>query len=149
MDVFPTVTRLCGGKLPAAPLDGIDMWPLLAGGQESIDRPPLLYFNDWNLQCARWKNWKLHVARHNTAAYAPAPAGGIHNFQLARPELYDLDKDPDESYDVAPDRPEIVSKIQAQISAAIITFPEAVRKAYAESKTRQSSPTMPAGSWPH
>ncbi|HMJ61675.1 MAG TPA: sulfatase-like hydrolase/transferase, partial [Bryobacteraceae bacterium] len=148
MDVFPTVTKLCGGKLPAAPLDGIDMWPLLAGGQESRDRPPLLYFNNWNLQCARWKNWKLHVARHNTAAYAPAPPGGIHNFQLARPELYDLDNDADESYDVAPERPEIVAKIQAQIAEAIATFPEPVQKAYADSKARQSSPAMPAGSWP-
>jgi arylsulfatase len=148
MDVFPTVTKLCGGKLPAAPLDGIDMWPLLAGGQQSADRAPLLYFNDWNLQCARWKNWKLHVARHNTAAYSPAPPGGIHNFQLARPELYDLNSDPDESYDVAPDRPEIVAKIQAQIAAAIPTFPEPVQKAYSDSKARQSSPTMPAGSWP-
>jgi len=148
MDVFPTVTKLCGGKLPAAPLDGVDMWPLLAGGQESGDRPPLLYFNDWNLQCARWKNWKLHVARHNTAQYAPAPPGGIHNFQLARPELYDLANDVDESYDVAPDRPEIVAKIQAQIAALMTTFPEPVQKAYADSKARQSSPTMPAGAWP-
>jgi arylsulfatase A len=148
MDVFPTVTKLCGGKLPAAPLDGIDMWPLLEGGQASIDRPPLLYFNGWNLQCARSKNWKLHVARHNVAAYSPAPPGGVHNFQLARPELYDLDNDPDESYDVAPEHPEIVSKMQAQIAQAIATFPELVQKAYADSKTRQSSPTMPAGSWP-
>src|SRR5690242_5932685 len=31
MDVFPTVTKLAGGKLPAAPLDGVDMWPLLTG----------------------------------------------------------------------------------------------------------------------
>lgn len=148
MDVFPTVTKLCGGKLPAAPLDGIDMWPLLAGGQESVDRPPLLYFNDWNLQCARWKNWKLHVARHNTAAYSPAPPGGIHNFELARPELYDLDNDADESYDVAAERPEIVLKIQAQIGQAITTFPAPVQKAYADSKARRSSPDMPAGSWP-
>jgi arylsulfatase A len=147
MDVFPTVTKLCNGKLPAAPLDGVDLWPLLMGGQESAERPPLLYFNDWNLQCARWKNWKLHVARHNTAAYTPAPPGGIHNFELTRPELYDLDNDPDESYDVAPDRPEIVSKIQARIAEAMGTFPEPVQKAYADSKARQTSPTMPTGSW--
>jgi arylsulfatase len=147
MDVFPTVTKLCNGALPSAPLDGVDMWPLLMGGQESTERPPLLYFNDWNLQCARWKNWKLHVARHNTAAYAPAPPGGIHNFELTRPELYDLDNDPDESYDVAPDRPEIVSKIQAQIAEALGTFPEPVQKAYADSKARQTSPSMPTGSW--
>jgi arylsulfatase len=148
MDVFPTVTKLCGGKLPAAPLDGVDMWPLLADGEHATDRPPLLYFNNWDLQCARWKNWKLHVARHNTAAYAPAPPGGVHNFQLTHPELYDLDNDPDESYDVAPERPEIVATIQTQIAKLISTFPEPVQKAYKDSKARPSAPTMPAGAWP-
>jgi len=148
MDVFPTVTKLCGGKLPAAPLDGVDMWPLLAGGEHTKDRPPLLYFNNWDLQCARWKNWKLHVARHSTAAYAPAPPGGIHNFQLTHPELYDLDNDPDESYDVAPERPEVVATIQTQIAKLISTFPDPVQKAYADSKARPSNPNMPVGAWP-
>ena len=148
MDIFPTVTKLCGGKLPEASLDGVDIWPQLTGAQQAAERPPLLYFNDWNLQCARWKNWKLHVARHNTAAYSPAPPGGIHNFQLARPELYDLDNDPDESYDVAPEHPEIVEKMQAQLASAIATFPEPVQKAYADSKARPSKADTPVGSWP-
>ena len=39
---------------------------------------------------ARWMNWKLHVARHNTAAYAPAPPAGRHSYTLPRPELYNL-----------------------------------------------------------
>lgn len=148
MDVYPTVVKLCGGKLPPAALDGIDIWSLLAGEGTSFDRPPLLYFNDWNLQCARWKNWKLHIARHNTAAYSPAPSGGLHNFELAKPELYNLDSDPDESYDVASNHQEIVSKMQAQIDEAIRTFPEPVQRAYAESKARRSSSVMPAGAWP-
>ncbi len=76
LDIFPTVAKLCGGTLPAKPLDGIDIWPLLTGQQQSIERPPLLYFDNWDLQCARSMNWKLHIARHNTAAYTPAPPGG-------------------------------------------------------------------------
>src|SRR5581483_11810328 len=38
MDVFPTVTRLCHGRMPAKPLDGIDIWPLLTCQRDSIDR---------------------------------------------------------------------------------------------------------------
>ena len=38
MDIFPTVTRLCGASLPSKPLDGIDIWPLLHGDKDSIDR---------------------------------------------------------------------------------------------------------------
>jgi arylsulfatase A len=148
MDIFPTVAKLCGGALPAKPLDGIDIYPLLSGARESIDRAPLLYFNLWELQCARWMNWKLHIARYNTAAYAPAPPGGLHNYVLPHPELYNLASDPDESYDVAAENPEIVAKIKAQISEMIRTFPEEVQKAYAESGQRKTNPATPAGAYP-
>ena len=148
MDIFPTVAGLCGAPLPEKPLDGIDIWPILTGRKPQIERDPLLYFNVWDLQCARWGNWKLHVARHNTAAYVPAPPGGVHNFLLPHPELYDLASDPDESYDVAPKYPDVVAKIQAKIEQMIATFPDPVSQAYAESKARQANPNMPAGAWP-
>jgi arylsulfatase len=148
MDVFPTVAKLCRAELPAKPLDGIDIWPLLAGKVSSIERQPLLYFNSWNLQCARWMNWKLHVARYNTAPYVPAPVGGVRNYILPHPELYDLATDPDESYDVAYEHPEIVEKMQGLIAKMIMTFPQPVQDAYAESKRREVNPAMPAGSWP-
>jgi arylsulfatase A len=147
MDIFPTVAKLCGGELPPKPLDGIDIYPMLSGAVESIERPPLLYFNLWDMQCARWMNWKLHIARHNTAAYAPAPPGGTHNYILPHPELYNLAKDPDESYDVAPEHPEIVEKMKAQITEMIKAFPDEVQKAYAESLGRKVNPQMPTGSY--
>ena len=148
MDVFPTVAHLCDAKLPSKPLDGIDIWPMLSGQKQSIERRPLLYFNLWNLQCARWMNWKLHVARYNTTAYVPAPPGGIHNYILPKPELYNLETDPDESYDVAPEHPQIVAKIQGEIAGMIKTFPDEVQKAYAESQERKVHPMTPVGAWP-
>jgi arylsulfatase A len=148
MDVFPTVTKLCGGALPPKPLDGIDIWPLLHGDKESIDRAPLLYFDNWDLQCARWMNWKLHIARHNTAAYTPAPPGGRHSYLLPKPELYNLENDPDESYDVAPENPQIVAQIQAKIGEMLKGFPEPVQKAYAEAQARKADPSTPTGAYP-
>jgi arylsulfatase A len=148
LDVFPTVAGLCGGKLPSKPLDGLDIWPLLSGKKQTMERDPLLYFNAWDLQTARWGNWKLHVARFNTAAYVPAPVGGVHNFILPHPELYNLASDPDESYDVAPSHPEIIAKMQAKIAEMLISFPEEVQKAYAESKARPVDPATPIGAWP-
>src|SRR5579883_465539 len=148
LDVFPTVTRLCGGALPPKPLDGIDMWPLLTGRKKSLERPPLLYFDGWDLQCARWMNWKLHIARHNTAAYTPPPPEGRLNYSLARPELYNLASDPDESYDVAPQNPEIVAQLQARIAEMLSGFPEPVQKAYAEAQARKVNPATPAGAYP-
>jgi arylsulfatase len=148
MDVFPTVARLCGAKSPEKPLDGIDIWPLLHGDKDSIDRAPLLYFDNWDLQCARWMNWKLHVARHNTAAYTPAPPGGRHSYLLPKPELYNLDSDPDESYDVAPENPQIVAQIQAKIDTMLGGFPEPVQKAWADAKARKVNPGMSTGAYP-
>lgn len=53
LDILPTVARLCGATPPSNPLDGIDIWPLPTGRKESIDREVLLYFDHWDLQCAR------------------------------------------------------------------------------------------------
>ncbi len=147
MDVFPTVSGLCGASKPAKPLDGIDIWPLLDGSRQSIERPPLLYFDNWDLQCARSMNWKLHIARHNTAAYTPAPPVGRRSYLLPKPELYDLAHDPDESYDVAEENPKIVAEIQARIAAMMPGFPEPVRQAYAAQQANQSAP-IPAGAYP-
>jgi arylsulfatase A len=148
LDIFPTVAKLCGGALPSKPLDGIDIWPLLHGDKASIDRDPLLYFDNWDLQCARWMNWKLHVARHNTGAYMPAPAIGRHSYVLPKPELYNLAIDPDESYDQAAENPQIVAKMQAKIGEMLKTFPDEVQKAWAEQLARKANPAMPAGSYP-
>jgi arylsulfatase len=148
MDIFPTVAKLCGAAMPAKPLDGIDIWPLIHGDRQSIERAPLLYFDNWDLQCARWMNWKLHIARHNTAAYTPAPPGGRLSFLLPKPELYNLASDPDESYDVAPENPQVVAQIEARIAEAIEGFPEPVKKAYADAQARKANPDTPTGSYP-
>ena len=121
---------------------------MLAGEKASIQRDPLLYFDNWDLQCARWMNWKLHVARHNTAAYTPAPPVGRHSYLLPHPELYNLATDPDESYDLAAEHPEVIAQMQAKIAGMLKSFPEPVRTAYAAAQARKVNPNMPAGSYP-
>jgi arylsulfatase len=137
MDILPTVGRLCGADLPVKPLDGIDIWPLLSGRAQSLEREALLYFDDWNVQCARWGRWKLHFFRYNSAAYNPAPPGGRINLPLPAPELYDLENDQDESYDVAPENPKIAAEILGRVERLVESFPEEVRKAYRETRARQ------------
>ena len=140
IDILPTVARLCGAEAPAKPLDGIDIWSLLTGRARQIEREALLYFDNWNVQCARWGQWKQHFARYNTFAYSPAPAGGRVNLILPQPELYNLEKDPDESYDAAPENPAVVGEIQARVERLIAGFPEEARKAWAETKARAAQP---------
>jgi len=137
MDILPTLARLCGAQLSAKPLDGIDIWPMLSGQKQMIEREALLYFDDWYVQCARWGKWKLHFARYNAAPYSPAPQGGRINLPLPRPELYDLERDQDESYDVAPENPEVVQETLRRVERLVAGFPEEVRMAYQETRAKQ------------
>lgn len=144
VDVLPTAAKLCGAKLPANPLDGIDIMPMLTGQKSEIEREAYLYFDNVHLQCARLGRYKLHVARYNSVAYSAQPAGGRVNTALKSPELYDVVADVDESYDIAAEHPEIVKEIQARIERLMKTFPEDVQKAWAETRQRPAS-ARPAG----
>lgn len=137
MDVFPTVTKLAGGTLPTKPLDGVDAWPLLSGQAKSLDRDALLYFDNWEIQAARLGPWKLHLSRHNADGYSAQPAGGRLNLKI-NPELYNLDLDVDESYDVAPDNPTIVADIRGRVEKLLPTFPQEVRDAWSATQQRPS-----------
>lgn len=147
IDIFPTVAGLTGAKLPSNRLDGMDIWPLLSGQARDLPREALLYFDNVHLQCARWKQWKLHVARYNSVAYSPAPPGGRLNFPLRPPELYGLSGDPDESYDVAREHPDIVREIESRIERLMRTFPPDIQQAYDETRARQAVPVS-AGALP-
>ena len=141
VDILPTLAKLCGAPLPANPVDGIDIWPLLTGGKQELEREALLYFDNIYLQCARLGRYKLHVARYNTVTYSPAPASGRVNLPLRRPELYDVVSDVDESYDVAAGHPDVVKEILARIERLMATFPPEIRKAWADTKARPARDT--------
>jgi arylsulfatase len=147
MDVLPTLAGLCGVPAPVNPADGVDIWPMISARKPELERDALLMFDDIHLQCARWKQWKLHVARYNSAVYSPAPAGGRVHLPLPAPELYDVVNDSDESYDCAPEHPEIVAEIRSRIDRLMAGFPENIRKDYEQTKSRQVKPTA-AGNFP-
>jgi arylsulfatase len=136
MDILPTVARLSGARLPAKPLDGIDIWPLLSGQASQLDREVFLYFDGTELQCARLGRHKLHMSRYNTFTHGPQPAGGRINRWLPNPELYDVVAAPDESYDVAPEHPELVKEILARVERLMAGFPADIRATYEATKRR-------------
>jgi arylsulfatase len=137
MDILPTLARLCNAPLPAKPLDGVDIWPMLTGRQNEVDRDAFLYFDDVFIQCARLGHWKLHVSRYNTRAWSPAPMNGKVNLPLPKPELYDLDKDYQESYDCAATHADVVADIQSRILRLLPTFPDDVQGAWRDTMSRK------------
>lgn len=148
LDILPTVAQLCGAAMPTKPIDGINLWPLLSSKTKAIERPDvLLYFDAEFLQCARWMQWKLHVARYNNVTYSPAPAGGRRSFPLVTPELYNLTQDPAESYDVAQENPQVVREMMRRIEVLMLSFPADIVKAWVDQKAL-AAVQVPAGSLP-
>jgi arylsulfatase A len=131
MDILPTIARLAGAPLPGNPLDGIDIWDMMSGAADSIDRDTFLYFDVWNLQCARMGRWKLHVSRYNSEPWVPTPGGARVNLPL-QPELFDLEGDLGEQYDVSSTYPQVVAQIRARIQQMLLTFPLQVRNAWSD-----------------
>jgi arylsulfatase A len=147
MDIVPTVVRLCGAILPAAPLDGYDIWSLLTAQQDTANRETFLYLDSWSLQCARLGPWKLHLARYNTPSWIPLPPRWRQNLPLANPELYNLETDLEESYDAANENPQIVASIRASIERLLATFPEPVPTLW-RNAVLAPGVYCPSGGWP-
>jgi len=131
VDFFATALALAGEKNLAAiskqPLDGQNILPFLLGNGQAPDSL-YLFFDGAYLQTARAGRWKIHVARWNIPRYTAA-SGQQKNLRLATPELYDMNLDLSESYDVAAQNPSVVSALKVRILAALRTFPEEIRQA--------------------
>jgi arylsulfatase A-like enzyme len=120
IDLFPTIGRLVGAELPKHPIDGLDVWPLLAGEPGAINpHEAYLYYYEVNQLHAvasgdgRWKLQLPHAYR--SLAGAPGGHGGIPakyiQKQITQTELYDLESDIGETTDVAVRHPDIVRRL--------------------------------------
>jgi hypothetical protein len=61
--------------------------------------------------------------------------------------LYDIEHDPTEAYDAAPENPAVVAEITGRIDHLITGFPEEVKQAWAQTRARQTA-DRPAGALP-
>ncbi|MBL8178531.1 MAG: sulfatase [Bryobacterales bacterium] len=146
MDLLPTVAALAGAKAPVG-MDGVDIGTMLKGERSHIDRGVLLYFDDLHVQCARWGPWKLHLARYNSPAWTPDPPGGRKNLPLPHPELYNVVADPSEAFDLAAEKPEIVTQIREMVEEQLRKMPDDVRWAWRDTMAIRVQET-PAGALP-
>jgi len=135
IDFFPTALALAGERNIAAaskkPLDGKSILPFLLGKETKSPENVYLFFDGPYLQTARAGRWKIHVARWNIPRYTAA-SGQQKNVRLVTPELFDMNVDVGESYDVAADQPIVVRDLRARIIAALRTFPQEIQQANSE-----------------
>ena len=97
MDLLPTFAGLAGAALPAAEIDGHDVWPVITAGAPS-PTPVFYYYARGRLEAVRSGRFKLVFA--NTVRTPPIVAA-----------LYDLVANVAETTDVSAQHPEIVTEI--------------------------------------
>ena len=57
-----------------------------------------------------------------------------------KPELYNIESDPEESYECSDAHPDVVKNIQEQIQTALLSFPAQVQTEWAATQARQTQP---------
>jgi arylsulfatase len=120
IDLFPTFAALTGASLPDHPIDGKDIWPLIAG-QAKSENPHdgyCFYYEQNQLQAVTSGDgrWKL-VLPHTYRTLASRDGG--HNGtpvkyeqrKVTAPELYDLTNDIGETKNIAAAHPEEVKTL--------------------------------------
>lgn len=118
IDILPTVARLIEAPLPKRPIDGQDIWPLLAG-EAGAESPQESYYFYWahNLHAVRSGQWKLHLPHeYRTLNGRIGGTGGMPvKYDTGRIDLalFDLNSDPGESINVADQHPDVVTRLQA------------------------------------
>ncbi len=124
IDLLPTLARVAGASLPPNPIDGRDIWPLLAGeqGARAPERALWFYYHQNELQAVRQGRWKL-ILPHSYRTLGdqpPATGGKPAKYRMVRAglELYDLERDRGETRNLAEERPEIVAQLQTEVEAA-------------------------------
>ena len=103
MDLFPTIASLAGSAAaPDRPFDGRDIMPWLEGVEPSPNEL-FFYVNPDVVRGVRDARWKVLVRR-------PSPEEDL------RAELYDLESDPYERFDVAAEHADVVERLRAEMT---------------------------------
>lgn len=123
IDIFPTIAKIVGAKLPTdRTLDGLDISEIFHGKQTELNRP-FYYYQHEALRAVRQGDWKLHLVHSELDKTKEGLGWQSHVPKDDSPyieelTLYNLDKDISETTNVAKDHPEIVAKLKQQLEIA-------------------------------
>jgi uncharacterized sulfatase len=109
VDLFPTALALAGVPLPDdRVIDGVDLTPLLTG-RRALPERPILFHADRTLEAVRVGRFKWQARRG--VAYPGIQIGVFTPVFPKGPWLFDLARDPDESYDVHEKQPDAFARL--------------------------------------
>jgi len=89
MDLYPTLARVAGGKVPKDRIiDGIDMSKFMFGNKKKSGRDGFIVYMGKDIFGVKWKNWKLHFKEQDS--------WNTEMVTYTMPRLYNLLTDPQE-----------------------------------------------------
>ena len=124
IDILPTIANLIGAKMPERKIDGMDIWPLLAGedGAENPHDSYWFYYKQNELQAIQSGEWKLILPhKYRTLNGGPGGDEGLparYENADSELELYRLTDDVSEEKNLADEYPEEVQKLLAYAEEA-------------------------------
>lgn len=132
IDIVPTIAGLVGQELPAHPIDGRNLWPLMTG-QPNAKTPHESYLYYWGneLQAIRAGRFKLHFPHsYRSLTGTPGKDGkpGGYSEQKIGYALYDLEADVGETRDVQHQYPDVMGRLQQLAEAARVELGDGPRK---------------------
>ena len=116
IDILPTIADIIGADLPKKKIDGISFKSHLFGEAIKSPRDEYNYYYVGELVAVRQGKWKLTFPHEYRSYLGVAPGNDGYPGPYARGnagiELYDLENDISESYNVAEQFPEIVTQLK-------------------------------------
>jgi arylsulfatase A-like enzyme len=117
IDLMPTIAHLAGAALPENPIDGGNVWGLIAGTPGS--RNPNEYYafsTNANFEgvISSDGKWKLHLPHsYNSLAFAGKDGmPGKYESKTVEMSLFDMEKDPCETTNVLQRYPEVAARLK-------------------------------------
>ena len=105
MDLFSTSLALANAQQPEDRIiDGVDLTPVLTGEAESV-RDVVFYYRSEELFAVRKGPWKAHFITQSSYV-------GDEPITHSQPQLYNLEIDPSERFNIADEHPEVLSEIR-------------------------------------
>lgn len=155
LNILPTMVARCSLEPPSMPLDGVDATYTWTGHGSPEQENAILYFcamgnNGLDVHCVRRGKWKVRVAQgiKGEIYINDRMTGAADSAWLERAELYNLEQDPAESYDIAHLHPEIVKELTAELERMLPTFPANIVEAYSKLRQHKGDVSTPPGASP-
>lgn len=116
LDLAPSLALWAGAPaLEGLALDGRDIRPLLTQRGAKSPHPHLLFFSNADIAAVRTQDWRLVLRSYYLTHNASLEQ---FNYRL----LFDMKRDPAETYSLADRFPEVVARLQAVVDAARAEF---------------------------